>query len=171
MTLLTVKKSRQDPNPLYPLPCHSLFSDRYGHGKVEALGAMGIACFLLATSVMIGWDSFQAFQDIFVNHKINDYATSGSMLTYWVHSGDRVDLVERTRRAARGRRLQRNPLPRHEEDRFVPRGRFTRRGEVQLQRAYRERVSPSFRRVGVGGGVGGNWRELPGVSLVRWAEG
>ena len=31
---------------------------------MEALGAMGIACFLLATSVMIGWDSFQALQDI-----------------------------------------------------------------------------------------------------------
>ena len=132
MTLLTVKKSRQNPNALYPLGQHSLFSDRYGHGKVEALGAMGIACFLLATSVMIGWDSFQAFQDIFVNHKINDYAASGSMLTYWVHSGDGVDDVERTGRVARCCRLQRDPLPRHKENRFVSEGRFIRRREVEF---------------------------------------
>ena len=76
MTLLTVKKSRQDPSDLYP----------YGHGKVEALGAMGIACFLIATAGMIGWDSYIALQDIVLNNVVNNYASSGNLLTYLVSS-------------------------------------------------------------------------------------
>lgn len=64
---------------------------RYGHGKVEALGAMGIACFLIGTSLMIGWDSYQSLQDILVNHTVNDYNASGSLLTYWVRIDDAHD--------------------------------------------------------------------------------
>lgn len=55
---------------------------------MEALGAMGIACFLIGTSLMIGWDSYQSLQDILVNHTVNDYNASGSLLTYWVRIDD-----------------------------------------------------------------------------------
>ena len=57
---------------------------RYGHGKVEALGAMGIACFLIATAGVIGWDSYLSLKDILVNGIINDYSSSGNLLTYLV---------------------------------------------------------------------------------------
>ncbi|KAK8796147.1 hypothetical protein WA171_004109 [Blastocystis sp. BT1] len=72
MALITVKKSRQDPDLLYP----------YGHGKVEALGSMGIALFLMGTAVMIGWDSYLALQDVLVNQTVNDYAASQNIWTY-----------------------------------------------------------------------------------------
>ncbi|CBK21346.2 Cation efflux protein [Blastocystis hominis] len=77
MTLLTVRKSRQDPNDLYP----------YGHGKVEALGAMGIACFLVGTALLIGWDSYLALKDILVNGVVNDYGASSDLLTYFSGPG------------------------------------------------------------------------------------
>lgn len=84
MTLLTVKKSRQDPNDLYPFfHLHGLTAS-YGHGKVEALGAMGIACFLVGTSLLIGWDSYLALKDILVNGVVNDYGASKDLLTYFV---------------------------------------------------------------------------------------
>lgn len=38
---------------------------------------------------MIGWDSYQSLQDILVNHTVNDYNASGSLLTYWV----RIDVA------------------------------------------------------------------------------
>ena len=85
MTVLTVKKSRQDPNDLYPFSFILLFYIiRYGHGKVEALGAMGIACFLIGTAGMIGWDSYLALKDILVNEVVKDYAFSSNILTYLV---------------------------------------------------------------------------------------
>ena len=57
---------------------------RYGHGKVEALGSMGIALFLMGTAVMIGWDSYLALQDVLVNQTVNDYAASQNIWTYVV---------------------------------------------------------------------------------------
>lgn len=84
MTLLTVKKSRQDPSDLYPLISHFSLINRYGHGKVEAIGAMGIACFLMATAGMIGWDSYLALKDIMMNQVVNDYANGTNMLAYLV---------------------------------------------------------------------------------------
>lgn len=57
---------------------------RYGHGKVEALGSMGIALFLMGTAVMIGWDSYLALQDVLVNQTVNDYAVSRDIWTYVV---------------------------------------------------------------------------------------
>ena len=59
---------------------------RYGHGKVEALGAMGIALFLIGTAGMIGWDSYLALKDILANGIVNDYGASSSLLTYLVRS-------------------------------------------------------------------------------------
>ena len=52
---------------------------------------MGIACFLIGTSLMIGWDSYQSLQDILVNHTVKDYNASGSLLTYWVRIDDAHD--------------------------------------------------------------------------------
>lgn len=57
---------------------------RYGHGKMEALGAMGIALFLMGTAVMIGWDSYIALQDILANNVVNDYGASNNFYTYLV---------------------------------------------------------------------------------------
>ena len=97
MTVLTVKKSRQDPNDLYPFSFILLFYIiRYGHGKVEALGAMGIACFLIGTAGMIGWDSYLALKDILVNEVIKDYAFSSSILTYIVTLVIMIDFLEWT---------------------------------------------------------------------------
>lgn len=84
MALITVKKSRQDPDLLYPLQYSCCMNYRYGHGKVEALGSMGIALFLMGTAVMIGWDSYIALQDVLVNQTINDYAASRDIWTYIV---------------------------------------------------------------------------------------
>ena len=47
---------------------------------------MCIACFLLGTSIMIGWDSYLALKDILVNNIVNDYTASGNLLTYFVSS-------------------------------------------------------------------------------------
>lgn len=51
---------------------------------MEALGAMGIACFLVGTSFLIGWDSYLALKDILVNGVVNDYGASKDLLTYFV---------------------------------------------------------------------------------------
>ena len=84
MALITVKKSRQDPDPLYPQENTSHLKSSYGHGKVEALGSMGIALFLMGTAVMIGWDSYLALQDVLVNQTVNDYGASQDIWTYVV---------------------------------------------------------------------------------------
>ena len=70
MALVTVTKSRQDPDSLYPYPL--------------SLGAMGIALFLMGTAVMIGWDSYIALQDILANNVVNDYGASSNLYTYLV---------------------------------------------------------------------------------------
>lgn len=57
---------------------------RYGHGKVEALGAMGIAIFLIGTAGMIGWDSYLALKDILANGLVHDYGAESNFLTYLV---------------------------------------------------------------------------------------
>ena len=51
---------------------------------MEALGAMGIALFLMGTAVMIGWDSYIALQDILANNVVNDYGASSNLYTYLV---------------------------------------------------------------------------------------
>ena len=45
---------------------------------------MGIACFLVGTSLLIGWDSYLALKDILVNGVVNDYGASSDLLTYFV---------------------------------------------------------------------------------------
>ena len=45
---------------------------------------MGIACFLIGTAGMIGWDAYLALKDILVNEVVKDYAFSSNILTYLV---------------------------------------------------------------------------------------
>lgn len=117
MTLLTVKKSRQDPNDLYPFfHLHGLTAS-YGHGKVEALGAMGIACFLVGTSLLIGWDSYLALKDILVNGIVNDYGASNDLLTYFVCFFVLHSCTERSWRFSPGDRVKGNTVPGHKENR------------------------------------------------------
>lgn len=54
---------------------------------------MGIACFLIATAGMIGWDSYLALKDIMMNQVVNDYANGTNMLAYLVLIDDHHDHI------------------------------------------------------------------------------
>lgn len=84
MALVTVKKSRQDPDSLYPYPLSLELSADMATEKGKRWERWEIALFLMGTAVMIGWDSYIALQDILANNVVNDYGASSNFYTYLV---------------------------------------------------------------------------------------